>query len=559
MASFASKFDVAQLTANSKLGFKTGLESALASLTSVQEGCFYLTSDTFRLYVGTSNNTLAPVNQGIITKAKVSDITALPIADTVPGSFYYATEDNILCVHNGRTWVQINSDTYAKDLSVTVSADKNKAAVSHAITMNDGSTKHTDTFNIVGGDNVTVTAAGKDVQVSVHDAEYKLGKPAKQTDGNIQIDLTKDGVATNAPVTFVPGENVRLGVDADGKITVSAVLTEVANSEIKTATFNNKTENGFTLVLTRADNTPITADLSPVIAYGSKGSSLAQFNNGTATLDIYTTDETDAKIKEQLQGINALTYKGVRANKEDGLPTSNVSVGDTWLQNFQGSMKNSGDSTSYDPGTLWIAQGDEDNVDGYITSATLKWVAVRNYNTDTQYSFTNTFNTANQGTWTHTVTSQAGTTTAIAESYSVSGGTKIKIRGTNEAMEIYHEDSPVDYKEAEAVTKDNEYVFVADSVVQSMTYDGQGHLMSIVDRNICVPATIVNLTAGSATINGEKEIQVTNAVNTKSIDGNKSWNGVTLDTHYASETLQLQASTAGNVNKVQLDLVWGSF
>ena len=45
--------DTATITAGKQLGFKLGLESKLTSTSfTAQEGVFYLTSDTHRLFIG---------------------------------------------------------------------------------------------------------------------------------------------------------------------------------------------------------------------------------------------------------------------------------------------------------------------------------------------------------------------------------------------------------------------------------------------------------------------------------------------------------------------------
>jgi hypothetical protein len=114
---------------NANVMFKRGkqedLNKYLASYTSADkktaiDGAFYLTEDTNRLYVGKklSNNEIkaVPVNQGVITVAAVRN---LPAANTVePGQFYYAEEENVLCIYSGSGrkagWVQINPDTNTK-------------------------------------------------------------------------------------------------------------------------------------------------------------------------------------------------------------------------------------------------------------------------------------------------------------------------------------------------------------------------------------------------------------------------------------------------------------
>jgi len=69
------------------VGFKTGLQATLdqklllndqfesdgvTSRANAVPGCFYLTSDTHRLYVGNNDKSLSPVNEGIITVESAS-------------------------------------------------------------------------------------------------------------------------------------------------------------------------------------------------------------------------------------------------------------------------------------------------------------------------------------------------------------------------------------------------------------------------------------------------------------------------------------------------------
>jgi hypothetical protein len=94
------------------VGFKRGPQANLEALVTnsrVIDGVFYLTSDTNRLYIGKGTNELAPVNEGIITVANVSDLDNLDSTHKIAGAFCYVTGGNILCVYNGTKWIQINS------------------------------------------------------------------------------------------------------------------------------------------------------------------------------------------------------------------------------------------------------------------------------------------------------------------------------------------------------------------------------------------------------------------------------------------------------------------
>lgn len=106
-----------------QISFKRGTQEALNNLTPIQEGVFYLTTDTNRLYVGrkdADNNIIADeLNKTIrqvdsFTSLENKGATALTL-----NQFYYCIKENILayCKQDGSTykWVQVNPDTDTND------------------------------------------------------------------------------------------------------------------------------------------------------------------------------------------------------------------------------------------------------------------------------------------------------------------------------------------------------------------------------------------------------------------------------------------------------------
>lgn len=107
--------------------FKRGTQSSFNNLSTYQDGCFYLTTDSHRLYIGTGNNKADLVSQSVITYDNWAAIEAL--SNSSPGlcsegQFYYAKAENILCTYSNGKWIQINPDhnddhdTYVKSISV---------------------------------------------------------------------------------------------------------------------------------------------------------------------------------------------------------------------------------------------------------------------------------------------------------------------------------------------------------------------------------------------------------------------------------------------------------
>ena len=114
------------MAVNTNVGFRLGLQSSadaiIAAGTGAEEGSFYLTSDSHRLYIGAESETQAgqytlyAVNEGVTTIATLAELEAIaPTTDAekkaCTGRFYYISEYNILAVYNGQAWVQINQDT----------------------------------------------------------------------------------------------------------------------------------------------------------------------------------------------------------------------------------------------------------------------------------------------------------------------------------------------------------------------------------------------------------------------------------------------------------------
>ena len=124
--------------------FKKGLSATLLALNSYEEGCFYLTTDTDKLYVAQSNNSIVELNRYIDLVDEVSD---LPRENVKLGQFVYikgtnqhydsandgytGTNGNILAVcvaeasgANPPSWVQVNPDTDTNDYLTDVSIVK---------------------------------------------------------------------------------------------------------------------------------------------------------------------------------------------------------------------------------------------------------------------------------------------------------------------------------------------------------------------------------------------------------------------------------------------------
>ena len=93
------------------VSFLRGTQDQLNKLTDFQEGSFYLTSDSDRLYFAQGSKELVLLNHSVTVKNNLQEIQNIPAAERFVGDFYYATLENILCTYTASGWQQINPDT----------------------------------------------------------------------------------------------------------------------------------------------------------------------------------------------------------------------------------------------------------------------------------------------------------------------------------------------------------------------------------------------------------------------------------------------------------------
>ena len=268
--------------------FKRGLQTALP--TTAQDGVFYLTTDTNRLYVGQGTN-MALLNQ---TVQIVTSVSALPKNPTI-NDFFYCTAENILAVYNGNEWKQINPDTNDNDTikvsSVTVGEGVVAAneSVTYNVTINqqkfDKSNKKTadlegvqfaltltkedleailhdpanvglkvtsgtnaatvatqgtganasQTAVIKGGSNVTVSASGSDITVAAKDSQYTLGSLNNSGAATVRLTGNTDAGGKTNDVVFKAGKDLTVAADTTG-VTYTHATVNTTQDAASTAT-----------------------------------------------------------------------------------------------------------------------------------------------------------------------------------------------------------------------------------------------------------------------------------------------------------------------------------
>lgn len=293
-----------------------------------------------------------------------------------------------------------------------------------------------DGFTIEGdGTVVSVEATSTGIKISGDLPEYDLNSPAKTT----EVILSKDGSDTDKVTFKASTANDDLVIDGSnadeiiyGHKTYSADTVIQKDSETTqqpqhegtfTAVSGVKTSNGHvTEVVTTTYKLPEDKNTTYFIPEEDDkdyGDGIVADNTGKITIKLigsdgntdygsvsgqdlfYTLDDaSQTKIYNQgelpiyeivnksLQGVNALTYKGTVGlsasvtTTESELPTTKVSIGDTYLVAVEGTYN----GISAEVGDLFIATGEE--TDGVISKG-LAWTYVPSGDdVDTQYTFT---------------------------------------------------------------------------------------------------------------------------------------------------------------------------
>lgn len=220
--------------------FKRGTQSGFNNLSTYQDGCFYLTTDSHRLYIGTGNNKADLVSQSVITYPNWAAIEALSNSSSSSytpglcseGQFYYAKAENILCTYSDGKWIQINPDhnddhdTYVKSVSVaknttdTVNGEQLVYDVKITQAQKDLKGNNEGAPTEVSG-KLTISAADLN-QVATH---TNVGMQAEKSDSKVYLKNSGTGANAAAKVELAGGGSVSVSYDSSNKITISGVDT----------------------------------------------------------------------------------------------------------------------------------------------------------------------------------------------------------------------------------------------------------------------------------------------------------------------------------------------
>lgn len=545
--------------------FKKGLSTALP--TTGDEGTFYLTTDTRRLYVGTSDKKIVPICETVQVVANVAALSSL--SDVIEGQFYYAAAENILCIRKDSKWVQINPDTRNSSIDIQFEAGTDGKSGSLTIEVTDTSKDASEGDNVVAdtvsisltnlqmkanADNDTVELIGdKNTLNTVVNADADTAKVTLQSSlglGDTSVTLKGEGgiaikgtngadgeIIISAEDVILPSEN-NLAFDANGVLHTEIVMD---NEDVITGT-----------------------TVTPTISVAGTG---YKFENGTATLPVYSKEEINQKFKDELRTLNAMTYKGTltASTSKPNAPTT-AQIGDAWLVVGTGQITvKAGPPAVYaEPGDLLIARGTE-GADGNITSATLVWDVVPSGDEiDTTYRLA-----AGEAANTVELLGKAsGGDEEVAGTLGIFGGTQVDVERDGTNFTVNHGATPGKVANTTSnyngrITETHKSVKTTEfTVIDSITQDSFGHIKTLNTKTVKLEDTNLNGIGNEISVAaGTNSATVT--VTAVGIDAN----GNIIDTHAdADQNFIVQSSNANltvgvdaATDAVVLNYVWGSF
>lgn len=542
----------------SHIQFKHGTQSKLDEIRSKKtgtSGTFYLTNDTHRLYVGLSDNSIVPVNEGITTYATVSN---LPDASAMnAGQFAYITASGILAVSNGKNWVQINAntDTLYTYSGLTTGDASGKVTITTKLANKNNANDFTAySFSLIGDNGIKIMETTDDGSITIYGT--KLAYTVADNVANIKL-VDKDGTQ-NSAVAIKGGNNVTI-TENSGAIQISARDTTLDGS----LSHGSAEATGFKIFAQDTSNATSGGTIDPVITYGENGSASVHFNNGTATLDVYTREEVD-NLKAEF---DAMEYKGVT----NGLPTgTDIQNGWTYKAgssfNIPAANSATGEKITVYPGDLVIAE----NAEGQTT---IKWGYVPSGNEDTTYKV----ELLDQGIRLDQYPIGASTGTPIG-SIEVLSGTNITVSpqssSTDKTMKLTVNHNAANRTD-EARTNDSintaaagvnyqvksgEIIFIdaSQGTKNGIDTDAQGHIKKVYTKKATIYDTNACLTNMDVGVSEDlTQNIVTVALTPELTRSNNDVNRPTGNVYFKSLNSNLQMTASGS--NVQMDLVWGEF
>ena len=547
------------------VGFKMGAQTALDDLLKnggAVPGTFYLTSDTNRLYIGKDDGSIKPVNAGIITVTNTSnlpDVTSLTKEekDKLAGNYYYASEQNILCVFNGANWVRINSVITNSSMGSAVSAVTDGARVTTSVTDTNGTQKST-SYTIVGDNGITVSGSGTEVKITGD----PISAAVTTADNTATAAFTSTSGTTDTNIAIKGGDNVT--VSSEGNI-----ITVAAADRYVSKLYTGNRPEGFAVYGQYNDGPNLEeAIINPVVKLdGTIKSDDKEFKyvNGTATLPIYTAKEVDSikttlenNFESKLKGFNAMEYKGTVGTEgtTSALPSVSDNIKNGYSYLVAGNLQVG--NIVYPAGTLIVASGNEDASTGYLTN--IEWSFVTGSTSDTTYAGNVVANGAIQ-----LIPSTGGNPVA---SINVAAGKDIEIDTSGAVGEkeqtytvkhaTYSDETFGTAGATNATAMDAKATAYEIPVISGITVEN-GHITGVTATKYTVKDTNVTFSSTTAIVSSIANSNVATIKHAIILqDGTGAQVKSPKDAEFSISASSLEVSASSNSN-VAINLVWGSF
>lgn len=572
--------------------FKRGLQANLtAEKTPFQDGAFYLTTDTGRLYAdvvtgGTSERVL--LNRTIEIVESIADLTAKSARWTTAqakadhkNDIYYVSSittgaqsthaGNILAIWNGQDWVQINPDTNTtlSDATYTAIVSNNTATISQTITSNDGDSDVSSSFSITGANGITVSQTTNDSNnsgVTISGSAYEVATSLTGSNEIANITLSSSNTALSASTaTFIAGENITFSTTNTGS--VQGIVVSSIDNYVTSASFTANSAGTLGLNIARLDGESVTATISNLKVMLEDGNYLPLVSSTSGNQGaVYSKSQIDRMFTD-LNGMQVVGTIGASGTGSvTTLPTLNVHQGDTYIVVTDGWDIASGatfDSHTTTPaagsakiGDMVIARGTE--VSGEIPSANLTWFYIPSGNDDSEgYTYRGSANTGSNtlvladgnslaaaGIQLVAGTDMAISSTSATPSYDGFEGAGEQLVSTISHAAITTTTSTTSVDAAEA--------FVA---IKNITVNN-GHITGI-SYGSYEPNTYsldsITISNGTRSTSSSSANDVNVALTLIDLAGTTQSTTMKL----ASSSINLSQGSAANI--VQMDLVWGEF
>lgn len=577
-------------------GAQSGITTLLQNKANIQDGAFYLTEDTNRLYVGKTVDgvkDLALLNQTVQIVDNMNALFAMSTAWSTAqpnqeayhvNDWYYCTAENVLAVWKAKTagvgyeWQQINknSNTTIKSFSSSVEENNENAIVKLSIVDSDnntfggGGTSGTAQFEIVAGKNdadaPTADISVVDSKIVVTGDTYSVSSSAREN-GGANITLTSALGQAGSTVGVVGGDNVTVSNTADG----ISIQAENWKPKTQDASISIENNNGIIeLSITGNDNLVYSGATESALGVkvGSGEGTLVPLGGN---LNVYTQTEVDQKF-QQLDG---MTYRGTMSKVDTGTVSSVYVYAD-------GAIKNTGgDAISFHngdmflingsgvtlPGLADIGKGDlvictgTEGADGVITQDTLAWTHVPSGNDnqiDTTYQFvaSSAENKVNlQGSGDGQIATAGALQFVAGEKISISSEAadeNTSLTTTISHATITTTEATEESNVTEVGNSDSDIPTTFNAITGITLSDG--HVTETTTTTYKLPKYKSNLSVALTQVQGQADKAViTNSFTTTIGETIKTG---TSNFGISSETLKL--SVVDN-STVKMELVWGSF